>query len=117
MRLSTLVARSIRPAVAATLMLFGLTISGVRAETAAQQPRSAEQLEQLVAPIALYPDALLSQVLMASTYPLEVWVRYDRPSSVAPDVDQRPRSLPSSVVQGSLRLHLVRGRDTAVAAV
>src|SRR5262249_42538860 len=28
--------------------------------------------EQLVAPIALYPDALLSQVLMASTYPLEV---------------------------------------------
>ena len=30
------------------------------------------QLEQLVAPIALYPDDLLSQVLMASTYPLEV---------------------------------------------
>ena len=33
---------------------------------------TAPQLEQLVAPIALYPDALLSQVLMASTYPLEV---------------------------------------------
>jgi hypothetical protein len=30
------------------------------------------QLEQLVAPIALYPDELLSQILMASTYPLEV---------------------------------------------
>ena len=30
------------------------------------------QLEQLVAPIALYPDGLLAQVLMASTYPLEV---------------------------------------------
>lgn len=30
------------------------------------------QLEQLVAPIALYPDPLLAQVLMASTYPLEV---------------------------------------------
>jgi hypothetical protein len=30
------------------------------------------QLDQLVAPIALYPDTLLSQVLMASTYPLEV---------------------------------------------
>src|SRR5204863_9782732 len=28
--------------------------------------------EQLVAPIALYPDALLSQILMASTYPVEV---------------------------------------------
>jgi hypothetical protein len=33
---------------------------------------TAPQLEQLVAPIALYPDALLSQILMASTYPLEV---------------------------------------------
>lgn len=31
-----------------------------------------DQLEQLVAPIALYPDALLAQVLMASTYPLEI---------------------------------------------
>jgi len=31
-----------------------------------------EELEQLVAPIALYPDALLAQVFMASTYPLEV---------------------------------------------
>jgi hypothetical protein len=33
---------------------------------------SPPQLEQLVAPVALYPDSLLSQVLMASTYPLEV---------------------------------------------
>src|SRR5262249_30440895 len=32
----------------------------------------AEELDQLLAPIALYPDPLLSQVLMASTYPLEV---------------------------------------------
>ena len=31
-----------------------------------------DHLEQLVAPIALYPDALLAQVLMASTYPLEI---------------------------------------------
>jgi hypothetical protein len=41
---------------------------------------SQEQLDQMLAPIALYPDALLAQVLMASTYPLEVvmadrWVR------------------------------------------
>lgn len=36
-----------------------------------------EQLEALVAPIALYPDTLLAQVLMASTYPLEV-VQADR---------------------------------------
>lgn len=31
-----------------------------------------EELQQLVAPVALYPDALLAQVLMASTYPLQV---------------------------------------------
>jgi hypothetical protein len=31
-----------------------------------------EEIEQLVAPIALYPDSLVSQILMASTYPLEV---------------------------------------------
>ena len=38
----------------------------------AQQTFSAEQLDQLVAPIALYPDTLLAEVLMASTYPVEV---------------------------------------------
>lgn len=32
----------------------------------------ADQLDSLVAPIALYPDQLLSQVLVASTYPLEI---------------------------------------------
>ena len=36
-----------------------------------------EELDQMLAPIALYPDALLAQVLMASTYPLEV-VQADR---------------------------------------
>lgn len=33
---------------------------------------SMPQLESLVSSIALYPDSLLSQMLMASTYPLEV---------------------------------------------
>lgn len=36
------------------------------------QPLSAEQLDQLVAPIALYPDNLVAQVLTASTYPAQV---------------------------------------------
>jgi Protein of unknown function (DUF3300) len=40
----------------------------------------SEEIEQLVAPVALYPDSLLAQVLMASTYPLEIvaaarWVK------------------------------------------
>ena len=43
----------------------------------AVNPLSKAQLEQLVAPIALYPDPVLSQVLMASTYPLEI-VEADR---------------------------------------
>lgn len=36
-----------------------------------------EELDQMLAPIALYPDSLLSQVLIASTYPLEI-VQADR---------------------------------------
>ena len=35
-------------------------------------PLKPEEIEALVAPIALYPDSVLSQVLMASTYPLEI---------------------------------------------
>src|SRR4051794_11011559 len=40
-------------------------------------PETPEQLQQLVAPIALYPDALVAQVLAASTYPAQV-VEADR---------------------------------------
>jgi hypothetical protein len=36
------------------------------------QPLNAQQLEQLVAPIALYPDTLVAQMLTAATYPLQV---------------------------------------------
>src|ERR1700740_2253942 len=42
---------------------------------AAQQ--SPQELQQLVAPIALYPDALVAQILAASTYPTEI-VEADR---------------------------------------
>ena len=38
----------------------------------APPPATQQQIDQLVAPIALYPDALVGQILMASTYPLEV---------------------------------------------
>ena len=48
------------------------------AAPAADQPNfKPEELEQMLAPIALYPDSLVSQVLMASTYPIEV-VEADR---------------------------------------
>lgn len=53
-----------------------LAAAPAQAETAqppaAGEGFTAEQLEQIVAPIALHPDALLAQILMASTYPLEI---------------------------------------------
>ena len=45
--------------------------------TADQPQFKQEELDQMLAPIALYPDALLSQVFMAATYPLEI-VEADR---------------------------------------
>ena len=41
-------------------------------EQAAAKTFTQEELDQILAPIALYPDSVLTQVLMASTYPLEV---------------------------------------------
>ncbi|MBP0591501.1 DUF3300 domain-containing protein [Paraburkholderia sp. LEh10] len=51
-----------------------------QAEPAQPAPFKPEEIEALVAPIALYPDSVLAQVLMASTYPLEIvhaarWVK------------------------------------------
>ena len=55
--------------------------SGIMAQEAGDSDQtykfSKEELTQMLAPIALYPDALTAQVLMASTYPLEV-VEADR---------------------------------------
>src|SRR3974377_477167 len=47
------------------------------ARTSTDQLLKPGELDALVAPIALYPDTLLSLVLMASTYPLEV-IQADR---------------------------------------
>ena len=52
----------------------GLMAQGAK-EGAAKQEGPAfrpEEIDQMLAPIALYPDSLLAQVLTASTYPLEV---------------------------------------------
>src|SRR6266849_2240540 len=57
--------------------------SNTSASQSGQQPQapaaqqSPEQLQQLVAPIALYPDALVAQILAASTYPTQI-VEADR---------------------------------------
>ena len=68
--------------VTAVVLLWSLQL-GAMAQSA--QPAAAPtqpllkqaELEQLVAPIALHPDPLLTEILMSSTYPLEV-VQADR---------------------------------------
>jgi hypothetical protein len=60
------------------LLCLTATLAFAQSPPAAAAPNpsqgllSGPQLEALVSPIALYPDALLSEMLMASTYPLEV---------------------------------------------
>ena len=49
-----------------------VTVTTAPSQQEAAQSKEQGALEQLLAPIALYPDALLAQILMASTYPLEV---------------------------------------------
>src|SRR5688572_14423054 len=52
-----------------------LAITPLQAQAQVQAPQhvyTQAELDQMLAPIALYPDSLLSQVLMASTYPIEV---------------------------------------------
>jgi len=54
--------------------------SAATSASAAAPAFSTEELDQMLAPIALYPDSLLAQVLMASTYPADVaeaakWVK------------------------------------------
>jgi hypothetical protein len=62
---------TIRSVLALLLSLCAAALPAAAQEGAATG-FSKEQLEQIVAPIALYPDSLLTQVMMASTYPLEV---------------------------------------------
>ncbi len=62
----------------AATVLVPLTAAPQPAPTIPSGPAlTAEQLDQLVAPIALYPDPLVAQMMMAATYPLEV-VEADR---------------------------------------
>ncbi len=65
---------SARAFVVALALFFGaLTPAAAQQGAAPAQPLlKAEELDQLLAPIALYSDPLLSEVLIASTYPLEI---------------------------------------------
>jgi uncharacterized membrane protein YgcG len=61
-------------------------------------PETSQELDQLVAPIALYPDALVAQVLAAATYPTQIveadrWLQDNstlKGDALARSVDQQP---------------------------
>jgi uncharacterized protein DUF3300 len=72
----------------AFLALLAALAAGPAPQGALAQERPAfsqAELDQMIAPVALYPDPLLSQMLMAATYPLEV-VEAARWSSAHPDL-------------------------------
>src|SRR5467141_4162607 len=61
------------------LLVIGTTPRGARAQQTGSAgysgqgvPLSAEELQQLVAPIALYPDALVAQILGAASFPDQI---------------------------------------------
>jgi hypothetical protein len=83
LRMSTITVRALAVALAVSMPLAATAqtapppMQSAPAAAPSQQLLTEGQLDALVSPIALYPDALLSEVLMASTYPLEI-VEADR---------------------------------------
>ncbi|MFU8831165.1 MAG: DUF3300 domain-containing protein [Wenzhouxiangella sp.] len=62
--------KALNALILASLLAFGLSLSS---SSHADEPWfSQAELDQMLAPIALYPDTVLSHVLIAATYPLEV---------------------------------------------
>src|SRR5215469_10752398 len=67
-------AAMIRSLILALLLLIPVGAMAQTQETSPAQPQllKPEELDQVVAPIALYPDNLLAEVLMASAYPVDI---------------------------------------------
>ena len=84
------------PASSASAPAPAQTAAGAGAQQAAYTPPSADQLYQMVAPIALFPDKLVAQVLAGSTYP-------DQITAADGVVDQNPNlkgdSLQTAIAQ------------------
>ena len=76
--LSTLLVLATMPAPAHTLLMYqeqpAPSSSGSSGYSGQGAPMSAQELQSLVAPIALYPDALVAQLLSAATYPDQIAV-------------------------------------------
>jgi len=77
---------------------FGPTGQSNEQSPSSPVQQSAQELQQLVAPIALYPDALVAQILAASTYPAEIveadrWMQSHpnlKGGELAKEVDKQP---------------------------
>src|SRR5580700_509379 len=74
------------------LSLLGGAVLLQAQDDAAYQPFSPEQLDNLLAPIALYPDPLLAQILLAATFPDQVdeAARFCRADANPDDLDTQP---------------------------
>lgn len=82
------------------MLAFALLSAPVCAQTAtsaapppsAPAEHSAAELEKLVAPIALYPDALIATILPAAAYPLEIVqaARFVADTNNLPNLDAQP---------------------------
>jgi Protein of unknown function (DUF3300) len=76
-----------------TSLLLAFTAVSVNAQTKTSHPAPSPHepaIDQLAAPIALYPDVLLAQLLMASTYPLDV-------AEAARWADRHPAATPAAI--------------------
>ena len=77
MRIKTFFMRLMTWSITGLMALPPAVLAQQPAQQTAQQAPAApvfkqEELDQILAPIALYPDSLVSQILIASTYPLEI---------------------------------------------
>lgn len=66
-----------KPVAVMLILLLAAPVGSFAQEPPEKRAFSQEQLAQILAPVALYPDEVLAQILIASTYPLEI-VQADR---------------------------------------
>jgi hypothetical protein len=83
MRAATIIMRGLAWMIFAMLVIPSGMLAQDIGDTEQAESFKKEELSQMLAPIALYPDSLIAQILMASTYPLEVvdaerWVRQNK---------------------------------------
>jgi len=79
-------------AVSAVLALLACAPTLRAQDDSSAPPLSPDQLDNLLAPVALYPDPLLAQVLLAATFPEQVdeAARFCRAGASPDDIDTQP---------------------------